>query len=115
VLALAPVADLRRAWELHLSNDAVVEFLGGTPSEGPQRYVEASPLELPIAVPQVIIHGTQDDTVPIEMSRSYVDAKRKRGEKVRLIEPDCGHFEPIDPSSQVWFAVQQAARELLKP
>ena len=56
-MALAPVSDLRRAYDLHLSSDAVVEFLGGTPYEVPQRYSEASALDLPIAVPQVIIHG----------------------------------------------------------
>jgi acetyl esterase/lipase len=115
VVALAPVSDLHRAYDLHLSNDAVVEFLGGTPAAVPKLYAEASPIELPISVPQVIIHGTRDDTVPIDMSRSYVERKRQHNEHVRLIEPDCGHFELIDPSSQVWRLVQQAAQDLLKP
>jgi len=115
VIALAPVSDLRRAYDLHLSNDAVVEFLGGTPSQVPEHYAEASPMDLPISAPQVIIHGSHDDTVPIEMSRSYIETKRSKGENVRLIEPDCGHFELIDPSSQVWPAVQQSVLELLKP
>ncbi len=30
-ISLAGVVDLQRAYELHLSNDAVVEFLGGAP------------------------------------------------------------------------------------
>jgi acetyl esterase/lipase len=33
VLSLAGVADLQRAWEEHLSNDAVAEFLGGKPKD----------------------------------------------------------------------------------
>jgi acetyl esterase/lipase len=115
VVALAPVSDLRRAYDLHLSDDAVVEFVGGTPSEVPQRFAEASPFDLPVAVPQVILHGTRDDTVPIEMSRSYVEAKRNRGEDVRLIELDCGHFELIDPSSNAWPMVERAVFDLLKP
>ena len=41
VVALAPVADLRLAYELNLSNGAVVEFLGGTPEAMPGRYDEA--------------------------------------------------------------------------
>jgi hypothetical protein len=49
------------------------------------------------------------------MSRAYVEAKRKGNENVRLIEPDCGHFELIDPSSQLWPLLQQAAQDLLKP
>ena len=115
VLALAPLSDLRRAYGLHLSNDAVVEFLAGTPSQVPEHYAEASPIELPISVPQIIIHGTHDDIVPVAMSRSYVDAKHKHGENLRLLELDCGHFEPIDPSSEAWAVVQHAALELLKP
>jgi acetyl esterase/lipase len=31
VVSLAGVVNLQRAWELHLSNNAVVEFLGGKP------------------------------------------------------------------------------------
>ena len=115
VVALAPVSDLRRAYDLHLSNDAVVEFLGGTPSQVPEHYAEASPIELPVAVPQVLIHGRRDDIVPSQMSRSYVETKRSKGESVRLIEPDCGHFDLIDPSSATWPAVQQSVVELLKP
>ena len=115
VIALASVSDLRRAYDLHLSNDAVVEFLGGTPSQVPEHYSQASPMELKITVPQAVIHGTHDDIVPVEMSRVYVEAKRKRGENVRLLELDCGHFELIDPSSHAWPAIQQAALDLLKP
>jgi len=114
VVALAPVSDLRRAYDLHLSNDAFVEFFGGTPAERPKSYAEASPSDLAISVPQIILHGTHDDTVPIEMSRSYVETKRKGDENVRLIELDCGHFEVIDPSSTVWPSVQQAVLDLLK-
>ncbi len=115
VVALAPISDLRGAYNLHLSNDAVVEFLGGTPSQLPEHYAEASPMELSIAVPQVLSHGSHDDIVPIEMSRSYVKGKKKRGENARLIELDCGHFELIDPSSGAWSSVQQAVLDLLKP
>ncbi len=35
VVSLAGVVDLQRAYQLHLSNDAVVEFLRGTPARFP--------------------------------------------------------------------------------
>lgn len=38
VISLAGVVDLLRAYELHLSNDAVVEFLRGTPAQVPEHY-----------------------------------------------------------------------------
>jgi acetyl esterase/lipase len=108
VVSLAGVTNLRRAWELHLSNDAVVDFLGGTPDAVPEHYHEGSPAELEIGCPQVLIHGAQDDIVPVEMSRDYVNRKQKR-EKVKLLEiPNAGHFEIVDPASAVWPNVQKA-------
>src|SRR5499427_6979148 len=50
VISLAGVVDLRQAYELHLSNDAVVEFLRGTPGAVPDHYREADPMQL--SVPQ---------------------------------------------------------------
>ena len=113
VLALAGVVDLRRAWELHLSNDAVLEFLGGSPADVPGRYSEASPAEQQIRARQVLIHGTADDSVPYEISRSYVERKKQTGEVVELITmPDTGHFEIVDPASAVWNQVKEMFRIL---
>src|SRR5262249_1013826 len=44
-ISLTGVLDLRRAWELKLSNTVVAEFLGGSPDEVPDRYDFASPIE----------------------------------------------------------------------
>ncbi|HJZ96819.1 MAG TPA: alpha/beta hydrolase [Candidatus Solibacter sp.] len=117
VLSLAGVLDLRRAWELHLSNDAVVEFLGGTPAEVPDHYREASPAErsIPRAV-QKIIHGTADDSVPYEIGRTYAERKNKSGENVELISlPQIGHFEIVDPGSKVWKQAEQTFLSLARP
>jgi acetyl esterase/lipase len=46
IVALAPVADLRRAWELKLSDTAVADLLGGSPQDLSDRYRSASPIEL---------------------------------------------------------------------
>ena len=117
VLSLGGVLDLRRAWELHLSNDAVVEFLGGTPVEVPDHYREASPAvrAIPQAV-QKIIHGTADDSVPYEISRSYAERKKQSGEHVELISfPQIGHFEIVDPGSNAWKQVEQTFLSLVHP
>ncbi len=114
-ISLAGVLDLRRAWELHLSNDAVVEFLGGTPAEVPEHYREASPAGR--AVPQarqVLIHGTADTAVPYEISKSYAETKKKSGEHVELITlPDVGHFAIVDPVSAVWPKIQESIQKAL--
>lgn len=110
VLSLAGVLDLRRGWELHLSNDAVSEYLGGSPKDVPEHYREASPAERPIPqAMQKLIHGTADTAVPYEIGKGYADAKKKSGEKIELITLDkIGHFEIVDPGSAVWEKVQGA-------
>jgi acetyl esterase/lipase len=108
VLSLAGVVDLRRGWELHLSNDAVAQFLGGSPTDVPEHYREASPAERAIPkATQKLVHGTADDAVPYEISKGYAEAKKKSGEKVELITLDkIGHFEIVDPQSAVWPKMQ---------
>jgi len=71
-------------------------------------------MELPMpTLPQRLIHGINDDIVPIEIARRYRDAKQKPGEPVKLVEvPNAGHFELIDPRTEAWKAVEAAVREL---
>jgi acetyl esterase/lipase len=110
VVALAPVADLRRAWELKLSNTVVADLLGGSPQDLPDRYRSASPIELvPLGVAQLVLHGDNDDIVPLEISRRYVAAAKKSGDDSQLIEvAGAGHFELIDPRSSAWPVVKEA-------
>ena len=101
VVAVAAVCD-PATW----SNDAVSAFFGGAPTR------EASPLEqLPLGVPQVLVHGTRDDVVPFEQSTRHADASRGEAELVPL--EGAGHFEPIDPQSPEWTAVRDAVERLL--
>jgi acetyl esterase/lipase len=96
VVALGPVANPRRAWELNLGTGAAVEFFGGGADEFPDRYEMPRPI-----CPVVLIHGTSDDVVPIEISRSYQGG--------RLIEiPGGDHFDPIDPQTAAFQEVLQA-------
>jgi acetyl esterase/lipase len=115
VISLAGVVNLQQAWELHLSNDAVVEFLGGKPKDVPEHYHEADPMQLKIAqATQWLIHGAADDVVPPPFSRDYVQEKKKRGEDVHLLEiVTAGHFELLDPHSTAWPKVEGTALHLL--
>ena len=101
VAGLAPVADLVEAHSLGLGGGAVTELLGGTPDECPERYRSASPLlMLPVSVPQLVIHATADDVVPVEIARSYSQACREAGDRIEFMEPgDGGHMEFLDPAS----------------
>ncbi len=100
VVALAPVADLRRAYALDLSNGAVAEFLGGTPESEPGRYDEACPSKRASSVPRVLVHGTEDEDVPIAISRAFVEAHRGDEVPPTLIEiPHATHMDLIDPET----------------
>jgi acetyl esterase/lipase len=117
VVSLAGVVDLQRAYRLGLSNNAVVEFLGGTAKEVPDHYREADPMELTIRQGrQRLIHGSADDIVPVAFSRAYVEHARDkhRAEKVRLIEiKGAGHFDLIDPRTAAWEEVRSCILQLL--
>lgn len=112
VISLAGVVDLQRAYALHLSNDAVVEFLGGTPAEVGDHYREADPMKLAVGARQWLVHGAADDIVPPAFSRDYVSAKQKMKEDARLVEiAGAGHFEVVDPRSGAWKDVERVVME----
>jgi acetyl esterase/lipase len=108
-IGLAPVADLARAHELKVGGGVVAELLGGTPSQYPERYQAASPMAiLPLGVRQLILHGTADDVVPIDLSRRYASAARAVGDSVELIElSGTGHMEYLDPSGEAHAALSR--------
>ena len=92
-ISLGGVVDLRRAFELHLSAGAVEDFIGATPAEAPDRYHAASPIELlPMRTPQLLLHGTRDEIVPIELSERFAAASNNC-ELLRLEGGD--HFDVI--------------------
>jgi acetyl esterase/lipase len=119
VISLAGVLDLQRAYQLHLSNDAVVEFLRGTPTDVPEHYREADPMQLSISrASQWLIHGSADDVVPPAFSRDYFTARQKRSgkekEDVHLLEiAGAGHLDLIDPRTSAWKQVEQTVLQLL--
>jgi pimeloyl-ACP methyl ester carboxylesterase len=56
---------------------------------------------LPLGVSQLILHGTDDDAVPVALSRGYARAAAAAGDAVELVElPGTGHMEFLDPASE---------------
>ena len=106
VVALGPVASLRVASEMGLGGQAVREFLKVTPKEAPEVYRSADPEGRPSGVPRVLIHGTADEIVPIELSREYVRLRQGDPGSVKLVElPGGDHFDVVDPQSRFWHVV----------
>ena len=115
-ISLAGVVDLQQAWELHLSDNAVVGFLGGDPTHVPEHYREADPMQLKISqATQWLIHGASDDSVPPFLSRNYTEQKKSRGENVHYLEiSTAGHLDLIDPRSAAWPKVEGTVLHLLE-
>ncbi|MDQ2960919.1 MAG: prolyl oligopeptidase family serine peptidase, partial [Candidatus Dormibacteraeota bacterium] len=67
----------------------------------------ADPFEmLPLGVPQLLVHGDRDDTVPVELSRAWSRRAAQRGDPCELVVlPGVDHFALIDPGSPAWQTV----------
>ena len=109
-VALAGVSDLVGAAVARLGADAVQELLGGEPDEEPAAYAEADPAQrLPFGVPQLLVHGADDDRVPISLSRTYEDRARAAGDDCRILElAATDHFDVIDPRHSAWAEIRDA-------
>jgi acetyl esterase/lipase len=114
-ISLAGVADLHTAWELRLGDGAVDKLIGGGPDQYPERYAEASPLELlPTGLKCVLIHGRADESVPISQSERFAERAKLAGDETSLVTlEDIGHFELIDPESRAWDAVTHSTLRAL--
>jgi acetyl esterase/lipase len=96
VVSLAGCSSLRLCAEWNLGAGAVRILMGGGPDDVPERYAVADPAALPAPpVPVTLVHGADDETVPLAMSQAFTAG--------RLVEiPRAGHFDLIDPQSPAW-------------
>jgi len=115
VVALAPVADLRGAYERDLGGGAVADLLGGAPAQVPERYHAADPMSLvPLGCAVSVVHGTRDTIVPLALSERFVAAARSTGDEAVLHAPDVDHFDVIDPESSVWPVILRSFAEIAR-
>jgi acetyl esterase/lipase len=117
VVALAPVSDLVMCHRENLDHGAVDALLGGSPERYPERYALTDPAQLiPLGLPVRLVHGTRDDRVPGQISRSYIEHAVAAGDDVVLDElPGYGHFELIDPLTGAWPTVLAAFQAMARP
>jgi len=89
----------------------IVNLMGGTPEEQPQRYREASPAEmLPLGVRQEIFAGRMFAA----QTPAYEEAAKRAGDTVHaVVMAQAGHFVFLDPGSAAWPEVVKSTRALL--
>ena len=94
VVAIAAGLDTMQLY-LDAVIDVEMDLYGGTPSEAPDHYLDASPLAQVSAdtVPFLIFHGADDENTSVEESRDMVDALHRAGVEVVYVEyPHATHF-----------------------
>jgi hypothetical protein len=97
-VSLAGVSDLGRAAREGIGANAAIEFAGPNPP------AHADPMRrLPLTVPALLAHGTEDDRVPFDYSVAYAEAS---GAEL-LTLPGAGHFEVIDPRTPEWTLIAE--------
>lgn len=108
IIALAPLTNLLVAEELDLDEGAVSDFLGAPAA----LRSDLDPTRLPVlTIPTTLIHGTLDLRVPINFSREYV--AQKAGVNVHFLEFEhLGHFELIDPRSEIFAEISRVLTSL---
>lgn len=118
VVGLAPITDLvsYRIGKPESCNASVDQLMGGTDTQQPARYAQASPLALlPLGVPQVLVQGGKDPIVPLDRVAAYAEAASAKGDAVtQRIEPALGHFDPAVPQTVLGAQAVRAALELLR-
>lgn len=115
VLALAPVAVLQTAFDLNLSRGAVADFLGGPPSAIPEIYEDACPSRHLCTVQRILLHGSNDDTVPLSISKEFEAARQNDTGTVWFMKIDeADHFDLIDPESRAWPIVHMDTESLIE-
>jgi acetyl esterase/lipase len=95
-IGLGAVVDLELAATKHLGNDAVIEFLDGTPAEVPDRYVTATPRRSVDGVRMVSVRASGDDIVPAEFTVP------REPHEYEVVDVLGDHFTLIDPAHDSW-------------
>ncbi len=115
VVALAGIPDLAAGARWDICRGAIVDLMGGLPDEVPDRYAQASPVELlPLGVAQWHIVGNHDTIVPPAYLQAHVAIAEKYNAARLDILPNAAHFEVVSPNAQAWFKVRAAILKLLQ-
>ena len=112
-VSLGGCVDLTMTARLRSGSGAVEEFLGGGPDELPDVFAMADPALLRPLARVVLVHGTDDEEVPIEVSESYASAMARAGVDVPLRRIEGGrHYELIEPQAPEFTAALEAVESL---
>ena len=120
-ISLAGAVDLRLVIDLAGNSiyahdrDEVYTLMGGSPARFPDRYRAGSPGDLlPLMAPQLLIQGTEDDQIPPDLPRLWVEKSKGSGAHATIkMIPGADHLDVVDPQSSAWGAVLAEIKSVL--
>jgi acetyl esterase/lipase len=112
-VSLAGVLNLLLGEEEHIGNGAVADFLGGGSADHPERYTAADPMSrIAPRLPVRIVHGDEDDVVPMNQSDTYAAAARRAGQDAAVTVVGGDHMVAIDPGHPAFEVLLVALEEI---
>ena len=114
-IAQAPITDLVGADRAKLSDDgdAVRRWIGCAPEEDESLWSNLNPVDNPPVAPVLLIHGEEDDEVPIEQSETYARVMKAKGSDVQKVWLPGYHYSIIDVASDDWLVILNAILDWL--
>lgn len=110
VVSLAGCVDLALVDELGLGDGAAQALMGTARADDRERWERADPTVLgPAPCPVRLVHGTDDDTVPLRISTAY---GQRTGAPLTEVA-DAGHMDLVDPTLDAWRPGARATTGLL--
>lgn len=103
VVNIAGIPNLKTDTHTACGADVIGQLTGRPTAARPDIYADTSPTALlPLGVPQVVIHGVDDDTVAPSIGEAYAKAARAAGDQVVVKTPPGDHVDEIAPGQAAW-------------
>ncbi|PQZ90237.1 alpha/beta hydrolase [Arthrobacter sp. MYb227] len=113
VISQAGILDLGLADTLGLSNGAARSLMGCDKQEAPELWDWADPApRIPLGIPVVMLHGSTDEDVPVELGREFARRAMLVDAGVDYIEFDGDHYGLITVGDPAWNLCIQALQKL---
>jgi acetyl esterase/lipase len=115
-ISLSGVLNLELAATRPASTSQVTAFVGGSPTEVPEKYAVADPtLLVPASCPVWAVQAEDDQVVPGEQSSTYVTrakaARKPGGATVERVLVPGDHFTLIDPGSAAFPTIRKLVEQ----
>lgn len=104
IVSQAGVLDVEAVDASGRANPALEALMQVRYADHPKLYRDASPAaRVPIGIPTICVHGTDDVQVSRTQSERYVEGARAAGDDARLtLVPGEDHFAFLNPDSRSW-------------